>query len=413
MSKISKIIAQEILDSRGYPTIWTKVISDDGSEAYASVPSGASTGTYEAFELRDGDKKRYNGRGVLQAVKNVNEILSSELSGFDPSDQAKIDKKMIDLDGTENKRKLGANSILSVSLGVAKLSAKIRKIPLYKYLQTLSKTTSTGNVTPMFNIINGGLHGCGKLSIQEFLIIPRNDLIFEEKLRMGTEIYQLLKKILKDNKNIYSVGDEGGFTPDVSSITDAIDLILQAVKNSGYSYGKDIYLGLDFASSTYFTDNKYKIDDNNQLDAVNYIDYLIKLKDQYNLLSMEDPLSEDDWDSWKILTDKISQTTEIIGDDLLVTNKNRLQKAIDSHACNCVLVKVNQIGTLSETLEVIELARSAGFKIIISHRSGETTDDFISDLAVAAKADFVKFGAPARGERVIKYNRLLSIDRNL
>lgn len=406
------IYAREILDSRGNPTLETTVVLDNYMTGIASVPSGASKGTYEAAELRDGDRKRFLGLGVLQAKAHV-DFIGEKLKGIDPSDQAQIDQMMITLDGTENKGKLGANSILSVSLAVAASAAKAQTLPLYEYIQKLSGTAHIAStITPLFNIINGGAHGSNDLSFQEFMVIPAQDFAFEKALQAGVELYHLLKVQLKKAGLHYAVGDEGGFSPELRSNDEALAMLQEVIKNSSYTLGSDVFLGLDIAATEFYSNNTYQVSAKEQLSASNYQNYLADLIKQYQLYSIEDPFAEQDWENWSRFTDEFGANLQIVGDDLLVTNKDRLQKAIDTKACNSILVKVNQIGTLTETLEVINLARKNHFKIIISHRSGETNDDFIADLAVGVDADFVKFGAPARGERVAKYNRLLAIYQN-
>lgn len=409
MAKIADIKGFEIIDSRGNPTVRAQVFVDNGKSGDAGVPSGASKGTHEALELRDNDPKRFHGQGVLKAVDVIENIIAPKLKGLDPADQQKIDEIMLSLDGTENKSKLGANSILAVSLAICRIAAFAAKIHTFEYIQQLTgEKISKFSPTPMFNIINGGLHGCGKFNFQEFLLIPRPGLPFDDSFRMASEIYHSLKKFLKAKEFIYSVGDEGGFTPQFSTNEEVLDAILAAIKESNYVYGKDVYLGMDLAATSFYDENAYELTKSGQkLTKDEYINYLVKLAQKYAFLSLEDGLYEDDWNGWTNLTKQLGGKTIIIGDDLLVTNKKRLQKAIDTKACNGIIIKPNQIGTLTETLEVIKLARKANFKIIISHRSGETNDDFIADLAVGTGADFAKFGAPARGERVIKYNKLL------
>lgn len=410
MTKIKNIRAYEIIDSRGNPTIKTEIILDDGSIGEASVPSGASTGTHEAFELRDRDQSRFHGMGVLKAINIIQNQIADNLIGEESNNQEKIDRKLIDLDGTENKSRLGANSILSVSLAYARASAKSRSKKLNVYISEIfgMKKNKGMQITPMFNVINGGLHGCGKFNFQEFMLIPRSDLPFHESLRMGVEIYQSLKMNLKKKGFIYSVGDEGGFTPQFSTNEEVMDFLIDTINNSNYSYGTDIFLGLDFASSSFYKDGSYMpVKNGKKYPKSEYMEYLVKFAKKYKLRSMEDPLSEDDWDGWQSLSRRFDGNTLLIGDDLLVTNKKRLQKAIETHACNGIIIKLNQIGTLTETLDVIKLAENNHIETVISHRSGETNDDFVADLAVAVNADFVKFGAPARGERVIKYNKLL------
>ncbi len=409
MSKISDIKAFEIIDSRGNPTIKAEVILDNGITGGASVPSGASKGKHEAVELRDNDKNRYDGMGTLKSIDVIENQIAGKLKGMDPINQRVIDEVLINLDGTENKSKLGANSILAVSLAVARVASKISKQHLFEYIGSLTGNKCNNmHLTPMFNVINGGLHGCGKFNFQEFLLIPKSGLPFNDALRMGVEIYQKLKHNLKDNNLIYSVGDEGGFTPQFSTNEEVMDFLIDTINHSNYSYGNDVFLGLDFASSSYYQDGFYMpAKFGVKYSKEKYIEYLISFSKKYSLFSLEDGLSEDDWDGWISLTKTFNDHTIIIGDDLLVTNKKRLQKAIETKACNGIIIKLNQIGTLSETLEVVKLAQDNNIKIIISHRSGETNDDFIADLAVGVNADLVKFGAPARGERVIKYNKLL------
>lgn len=409
MAKIISIRAYEILDSRSNPTVKAQVFLDNGKSGGASVPSGASTGSHEAMELRDNDPKRFHGQGVLKAIDTIKNIIAPKLKGLDPTNQKKIDEIMINLDGTEDKSKLGANSILAVSLATCRVAAYTLGIHTYEYLEQLTGVEiKEFTPTPMFNIINGGLHGCGKFNFQEFLLIPKTGMPFNDAFRMVSEIYHSLKKYLKSKNLIYSVGDEGGFTPQFSTNEEVIDTILEAIGSTDYIYGKDVYLGMDLAASSFYKENDYELTKNGQkLEKNDFINYLVALVAKYRLYSVEDGLFEDDWDGWHNLTEQLGRTTVIIGDDLLVTNKNRLQKAIDTGACNGIIIKPNQIGTLTETLEVINLARKANFKIVISHRSGETNDDFIADLAVGVGADFAKFGAPARGERVIKYNKLL------
>lgn len=412
MAKIKTIYAREILDSRGNPTLETTVLLDNYIAGVAAIPSGASKGSYEAVELRDGDSHRYLGLGVLQAIANV-DVIANSLKGMDPSDQTKIDRIMIELDGTKNKSKLGANSILSVSLASSVAASRVEFIPLYQYIQNLSGTSHIARtITPLFNIINGGAHGSNDLSFQEFMIIPAPDFAFEKSLQIGVELYHLLKQQLKKQGLNYAVGDEGGFSPQFSSNDEALAALEQVVKSSSYSLNSDVFLGLDIAATEFYKDGNYHVSTTENLTSDKYHNYLADLIKKYHLYSIEDPFAEQDWENWSQFTKVYSRSLHIIGDDLLVTNKNRLQKAILQKACNSILVKVNQIGTLTETLEVINLARKNNFKVIISHRSGETNDDFIADLAVGINADFVKFGAPARGERISKYNRLLQIYQN-
>ncbi len=418
MSKITKIVATEILDSRGNPTVECNVALDDGSSGAASVPSGASLGKYEAVELRDGDAKRYNGMGVLRAVANVNQLIGPRLIGLDANSQTEVDKLMITLDGTENKSKLGANSTLSVSLAVAVAAAQSAKLPVYKYINKLfgeALPTSIDKMpTPTFNIINGGKHGAGNLDFQEFHVVPATTNPYKVSLEIGEEIYQKLKEVLTYRNAIHSVGDEGGFAPNLFTNLDALEAIIEAIKATPHDFGRDVFLGLDVAATHFLKPDGYRIKDRPiPLKSQEFVEYLVDLNSQYRLLLLEDPLDEDDWEGWQKLTADLGQTTLIIGDDLLATNLIRLKQAIQQKACNAILVKPNQVGTLSETLEVIKAARQGGFKIIVSHRSGETNDSFIADLAVGVAAEYVKFGAPARGERVAKYNRLLEIETEL
>jgi enolase len=409
-AQIKDIKSREILDSRGNPTIETRVFLDNDIQAEACVPSGASLGTYEALELRDNDPNRYMGKGVLTAIDNIIKFIKPQLLNEDITKQDIIDQRMIEIDGTSNKGRLGANAILSVSLAVARAASFYSHIPLYQYIKKLVNNNSISNITPIFNVINGGMHASGKIPFQEFILVPNPTLIYEDALRMGVEIYHDIKSYLKQETLGTSIGDEGGFTPQVSSNTEVLELMKKVINGTKYVYGKDIFIGLDIASSTFYKSGCYYPENSStQLNPQDYIEYLLKLNNEYDFYSLEDPLSEDDWNSWKDLTSKIGSDTIVIGDDLLVTNKTRLQKAIETKACNAILIKLNQIGTLTETLDVIKLAQSSNFKIIISHRSGETNDTFISDLAVGVGADFIKAGAPARGERVAKYNRLKEI----
>jgi enolase len=412
-AQIKDIKSREILDSRGNPTIETLVILDNGIASYASVPSGASTGIHEASELRDNDGNRYHGKGVLKAVSNVHTLIKPLLLGKNPYDQISIDKIMLDADGTPNKSRLGANSILSVSMAVARVSAKSQNIPLYLYINKLTGLPVPYKTTPIFNVINGGLHGNGKIPFQEFIFVPNSEMTYGASLQMGTELYMDLKKYLHNKGFSTGIGDEGGFTPQVQSNEEVLLLLKQVIDESKYAYGKDVFLSLDIAASTFYKDGQYfPVNAETPYKPLSYIEYLINLKNKFHLYSIEDPLAEDDWESWKIFNSKIGSETLIIGDDLLVTNQERLKKAIENNSCNAILVKVNQIGTVSETLDVIKMAKSAKFKVIVSHRSGETNDDFIADLAIGTGADFIKAGAPARGERLAKYNRLSLICEN-
>lgn len=405
---ISKITAREIIDSRGNPTVEAQVELSDDTVAIASVPSGASTGKNEAIELRDNDKTRFNGKGVLCAVENVNNVIASVLVGKSPFNQEDIDNTMIALDQTPNKRQLGANAILAVSLAVAHASAKSLKLPLYRYIGGINAFVMP---TPMMNIINGGAHSDAPIDIQEFMIVPKYFDSFKEALRAGVEIFHALKNILQKNNLSTAVGDEGGFAPNLKSNDDALKLIEQAVNKAGYRFGENIFIALDIASSEFYKDGKYclKKSDNTQMNSSQMIDWLVKLKSQYPIISIEDGCAENDWDGWVELTKRLGDTTQLVGDDLFVTNPIFLQKGINLHAGNAILIKPNQIGTLTETLKTIALAKSAGFKTIISHRSGETEDTSIADIAVASNAGQIKTGSLSRSERIAKYNRLLRI----
>lgn len=417
-AKIYSITGREILDSRGNPTVETTVILGSGYRGTASVPSGASVGKHESVELRDNDEKRFAGKGVLTAVANVNTIISPKLRGMDSTNQKAIDETMIALDATPNKATLGANSILSVSLAVAKAAAANSQMPLYRWLHGLadkSLNISLGRIpTPLFNIINGGKHGAGNLDFQEFMIIPASNKSYSDGLRMGVEIYHTLKNILIYRNAIHSVGDEGGFAPNLFTNLEALDILHQAITDSHYRFGTEVFFGLDIAASHFKTLRGYQIKDRpTALSGREFIDYLKELNAKYRLLLLEDALEEDDWSNWSLLTREVGKDILVVGDDLLVTNTERLQKAIDEKACNAILVKPNQIGTLTEFLAVVSLAKKHDIKVIVSHRSGETADSCIADLAVAVQSDYVKFGAPARGERVEKYNRLLAIEAEL
>ena len=415
MAKIKLITAREILDSRGNPTLETRVELEDGSVGLASIPSGASIGKYEALELRDNDPSRYNGLGVLKAVKNVNEVIAPKLLGLEARNQLEVDRLLINLDGTPNKAKLGANSLLSVSQGVCEAAAASEKVSNFEHVSHLYglKREEMKMPIPIFNLINGGKHGAGNLDFQEFHIIPSEKRSYSLNLEMGEEIYQGVKKVLIRNGAIHSVGDEGGFAPNLFTNLDALEVLTQAIKETGYELKKDVFLGLDTAAGFFYKNGRYQIRDRSMpMDSGELIDFYKELIAQYPLLSLEDPINEDDWRGWQKVM-KALPGVLIVGDDLLATNKRRVEEAIKLQACSAILVKPNQIGTIAETIEVIKIARQAGWKIIVSHRSGETEDDFIADFAVGVKADYVKFGAPARGERVVKYNRLLEIEERL
>lgn len=415
MAKIKSLFSRQILDSRGLPTVETTLVLDSGGYVVASVPSGASTGTHEALELRDGDPAAYLGLGVLKAVAIVNSLIGPKISGMDPTKQKDIDKFLIELDGSQNKTKLGANAILSVSVAACKAGALASATPLYRYINKLEDfPPPTRLPAPMFNLINGGLHGTGNLDFQEFHLIPATNKSFPEALKIGVEVYQHLKKILARRGAIHSAGDEGGFTPNLFTNLDAFEVVLEAVKAAGYAPGDDIFLGLDVAANSIYKDGKYSIKDRGSpLSVGEMIDFYRSLLDQYRLTAIEDGLFEDDWNGWTALTAELGGKTMIIGDDLLVTNKERLKRAIAEKAANAILIKPNQIGTVTETIETIKCARDSGWQTIISHRSGETNDTFIADFSVGVADLYCKFGAPARGERVAKYNRLLTIAEEL
>ncbi|MBI4034836.1 MAG: phosphopyruvate hydratase [Candidatus Chisholmbacteria bacterium] len=416
MATIKALRAREILDSRGIPTLETEIWLDTGHYAVASVPSGISTGKHEAVELRDNDPHRFHGQGVLKAVNHVNTIIAPQLVGRDPQEQAAIDQLLINLDGTPNKSKLGANAILSVSQAVCEVAAAAFNLPTYQYLawKYLNLEKITRLPTPTFNAINGGKHGSGNLDFQEFHVIPSTLKSYHEGLELGEAIYHSLEQVLIQKNAVHSVGVEGGFAPNLLTNMDALEAIMEAIKGTPYQFAQDVFLGIDVAASHFYVGDHYTIKDRSQpFSAKDMIAYFEELNRRYHLFSLEDPLFEDDWDSWKDLTASIGHQTLIIGDDLLVTNKDRLRKAIDLKACNAILVKPNQIGTISETVEVVNVARSANFNIIISHRSGETNDDFIADFAVGLQAHYTKFGAPVRGERTAKYNRLLVIEQEI
>lgn len=412
MSKIKKIEAREILDSRGNPTVETEVFLESGVSAVAAVPSGASTGSSEALELRDNDPSRYGGKGVLKAVKNVNTILAKEVVGMESEDQKTLDDKMNLADGTENKSKLGANAILSISLAACRATANEKNIPLYQYIaQTFGFSDLKFKTIPMFNIINGGKHSDSGLSVQEFKIIPNGIEKYPDQLRAGSEIFYVLKGILERQGFRVVVGDEGGFAPKLKSHEQALEFINTAILEAGYTPGEQVSVGLDGATDSFYDVDaeQYILDpEGKAMSRDDMIELYEKWIKQYHVISIEDGLFEEDWEGWGEMQKKL-QGIMIIGDDLLVTNVNRLRKAIEYKACNSVLIKVNQIGTLSETIECINLAKENDMKTIISHRSGETTDDFIADLAVGTNADFIKTGSVTRGERVCKYNRLLKI----
>jgi enolase len=412
MSTIRRILAREILDSRGNPTVEAEVILENGIHAKAQVPSGASTGTREALELRDKDPKRYLGKGVLIAVKNIQTEIQNALINLDTTLQTEIDNIMIKLDGTPHKSRLGANAILAVSMACAKAAAITTQKPLYQYLgKSLNHFLSP---VPMMNIINGGAHGDNNIDIQEFMILPIGVSQFSEALRMGVEIFHTLKKILHAKGFNTNVGDEGGFAPNLPSNSAALEYILEAIHQAGYTAGKDVYLGLDVASSEFYQNNQYHLKgDHKILDALQFAEYLENLVKQYPIISIEDGMAENDWAGWKILTDKLGNTIQLVGDDLFVTNTEILKEGIEKNIANSILIKLNQIGTLSETLDAISMAKKAGYTTIISHRSGETEDSFIADLAVGTSAGQIKTGSLCRSDRVAKYNQLLRISEEI
>lgn len=415
--QIEKIYAMEVLDSRGNPTIQVEALAK-GIVGKAIVPSGASTGSYEAIELRDNDKSRYLGKGVRKAVDNVNKVIAIQLKGMNAFEQNKIDKMLLQLDGTDNKEKLGANAILGVSLAIANLAAKYLNIPLYMYIGGINAKNMP---IPMMNILNGGKHAGNTVNMQEFMIVPIGAKDFSECMEMGVKVYHTLKRVLKENKMNTSVGDEGGFAPNLENDEEAIELLVESIKEAGYKPGQEIALALDVAASEMYQEaikigeeGKYYFWKSNKLKTTDeMIEYFEKLTKKYPIISIEDGLAEEDWEGWSKLNKKIGSNIQIVGDDLFVTNTKRLKKGIIENAANCILIKPNQIGTLTETLDAIELAKENGYKTIISHRSGETEDTTIADIAVAVNAGQIKTGAPCRSERVAKYNRLLKIESEL
>jgi enolase len=412
MSQIDQIHAREILDSRGNPTVEADVTLVGGAHGRAAVPSGASTGEHEAVELRDGDPKRYLGKGVLTAVRNVNEVIAAELKGMDVLDQRALDRKLIELDGTPNKSKLGANALLAVSMASARAAANSRKLPLYRYIGGNAANTLP---VPMMNIINGGAHADNNVDFQEFMIVPVGAERFSEALRTGAEIFHTLKSVLKKKGYATSVGDEGGFAPNLKSNEEAIETIIEAIAQAGYEAGGDVLLALDPASSEFYDGASYvfKKSDGRKLSSEQMVSFWSDWVSKYPIVSIEDGMAENDWDGWKALTEAIGDRVQLVGDDLFVTNTKFLQKGIDLGVANSILIKVNQIGTLTETLECIELAKSNGRTAVISHRSGETEDAFIADLAVATNAGQIKTGSLSRSDRIAKYNQLLRIEEEL
>jgi enolase len=411
MSKIKKIMAREILDSRGNPTVEVDVILDNGILGRAAVPSGASTGSREAVELRDGDKKRYSGKGVLKAINNVNTVIALKLKGMDPRKQKEIDLLMIKLDGTENKANLGANAILGVSIAVAKTAAQDERLPIYQYL---GGKESRRLPIPFLNILNGGKHADNNVDIQEFMIAPIGAPSFKEALRYASEVYHNLKSILKSKSLNTAVGDEGGFAPNLSSNEEAIQYIITAIEKAGYQPGKDISIVLDPAASEFYQDGKYVLKaDNSKLTSREIVTYYGNLISKYPIISIEDGLAENDWEGWKFLTEELGKKIQLTGDDIFVTNPKILAEGIKNGIANSVLIKLNQIGTITETLETVEIAKKAGYTCVFSHRSGETEDSFLAYIAVATNAGQLKTGAPARSERLAKYNQLLRIEEEL
>ncbi len=413
MSIIEGIVGREVLDSRGNPTVEVEVVLSSGAMGRAAVPSGASTGAHEAVELRDGDKKRYGGKGVLKAVENVNDILADELIGMDALDQIAIDEYMLELDGTENKGNLGANAILSVSLAVAKAAAEAVGLPLYRYLGGVSARTLP---VPMMNILNGGKHAVNSTDFQEFMVMPVGADSFAEAVRWGSEIYQSLKKVLHDMGQSTNVGDEGGFAPSLGGNAKAVEVILTAIEKAGYRPGEDVFIALDPASTELYDPKTglYKLEiEGRSLSSAELVDLWVDWANRFPIISLEDGMAEDDWDGWKLLHSKLGDRMQLVGDDLLVTNVTRIRRAIAEKACNALLCKVNQIGTLTESIAAIEMSQRAGWAAVVSHRSGETEDATIADLVVAFNAGQIKTGAPARSDRVAKYNQLMRIEEEL
>ncbi len=418
MAKIKKLYAYEIIDSRGYPTIEGKIVLDSGQEVVTAIPAGTSIGKYEAVELRDEDNQRFDGMGVSKAVSYINDLIAPKLIGTSPSKQREVDLWMVKADGTGNKSKLGANTTLTVSQLFAKAGAVEQGIPLFKYINSLYNTIFKLEIpivkipTPIFNIINGGKHGNNNLEFQEFQIIPSSLFSFGRAYQTAVEIFHELKRVLEYRGANVSVGEEGGFTPNFTTNIDAMEVLVEAVNKKNIKFGIDIFLGLDMAASNFFKDDHYLVKDKaHPLKVDEYIKFIGAIVKSYSVLVMEDPLNQDDWESWKKLSSLISKEVYLVGDDLLTTNKSRLERAIREKACTTILVKPNQIGTITETLEVIDVARKNNFNYVVSHRSGESNDSFIADFAVGVQSDFVKFGAPSRGERVAKYNRLWQIER--
>lgn len=413
MTTIIDVYAREILDSRGNPTIEVDVTLESGAMGRAAVPSGASTGEHEAVELRDGDAGRYMGKGVLQAVKNVNDIIADEIIGEDATEQVLLDQILVELDGTPNKAKLGANAILGVSLAACKAAADAFGLPLYQYIGGSNAKTLP---VPMMNILNGGSHADNNVDLQEFMIVPAGAPTFAEALRMGTEVFHNLKSVLKKKNYNTAVGDEGGFAPDLKSNEEALQVIVQAIEKAGYKPGEQIFIALDPASSEFFLKDKnvYNLaSEKKMLTPAEMVDYYAGLVEKYPIFSIEDGMAEDDWDGWKLMTKKLGKKIQLVGDDLFVTNTKRLQRGIKLGVCNSILIKLNQIGTLTETLDAIEMAKTAGYTAVVSHRSGETEDSTIADVVVATNAGQIKTGSACRTDRICKYNQLLRIEESL
>ena len=409
--EIVDVVARQIIDSRCFPTVEVEIYLEDGTMGRAAVPSGASTGIFEAVELRDGDKDYYQGKSVLNAVKNVNETIAEELIGCNVFDQTAIDKMLIELDGTNNKGKLGANAILGVSLAVANAAANALNMPLYRYIGGVNAKVLP---VPMMNILNGGSHADNSVDLQEFMIMPAGADSFSNALRMCAEVYHTLKKLLNDKGYATGIGDEGGFAPNLKSNAEALDVIIEAIGKAGYKAGEEIFIAIDAASSEYYKDGKYVLEhEGRTLSSAEMVDFFEEWVNKYPIISIEDGMAEEDWDGWKLMTERLGKKVQLVGDDLFVTNTERLEKGIQLGVANSILIKLNQIGTLTETLNAIEMANRAGYTAVVSHRSGETEDTTIADLVVATNAGQIKTGAPARSERVAKYNQLIRIEEEL
>ncbi len=414
MAEITKIVGREVMDSRGFPTVEAEVTLSSGAFGRAAVPSGASTGSREAIELRDGDKTRYGGKGVLQAVANINDVIAGRLQGMAAEDQAAVDQAMLDLDGTDNKANLGANALLAVSLAVVKAVAADRNEPLYQNINRLAGSPAMCLPVPMMNIINGGAHADNSVDLQEFMVVPAGAGSFSEALRCGAEVFHALKQVLRERNLNTAVGDEGGFAPDLSSNVEALTVIMESIERAGYQPGKDVLLALDAASSEFYQDHQYQLAaENRSLDAAGFVALLAEWAEKYPIISIEDGMDESDWDGWAKLTEKLGERMQLVGDDLFVTNTEILKRGIDAGVANSILIKVNQIGTLTETLAAIAMAQQAGYTVVVSHRSGETEDTTIADIAVATGAGQIKTGSLSRSDRIAKYNQLLRIEEQL